>query len=159
MSDLGWMLSRVSRARLPPRAPGALGPLSGLESEPWAAGVPQAPELPRGWLWNLGSGSRLPPMAFLKEREPCSRRLRSALGAGSRDTRCQPGRREGWRLQSCPARGLEALPAEKEARGVCASRGAGSPQAWGPRSPVTWIHPCPSSLPTQSAAATCSFSI
>lgn len=85
--------------------------------------------------------------------------LKSALGAGSRDKCYQPGRSEGWRLQSFPARGREALPAEKEARGVCASRGAGSPQAWSPRSPVTWIYPCPSSLPTHSAAATCSFLI
>lgn len=44
---------------------GALGPSSGLESEPRAAGIPQAPELPSGQLWDLLSGSRLPLMAFL----------------------------------------------------------------------------------------------
>lgn len=40
-----------------------LGPSSGPESEPWATGV-QAPELPSGQLWDLGSGSRVPLMAF-----------------------------------------------------------------------------------------------
>lgn len=62
---LGWMPSRVSWAWLPASALGALGLSSGPESEPWAAGIPQAPELPSGQLWDLESGSRLPLMAFL----------------------------------------------------------------------------------------------
>ena len=44
--------------------------------------------------------------------------LKSALGAGPRDKRHQPGRGEGWRLQGFLALGRGALPGEKEARGV-----------------------------------------
>lgn len=111
-----------------------------------AAGIPQAPELPSGRLWNLGPGSRLPPMAFLEEHEPCSRRAEISPGCWL----------PGYVLSAWPQRGLEAAelpcpgpegpPCREGSEGCLHQQGSGVPSGRGSQEPHD-LDPPPAQAP------------